>query len=291
MIITLNSIAQIPTNGLVGWYPFNGNANDESGNSNNGMVNGAILTTDRFGNLEKAYYFKGVDAQINVPSSSSISNFPNGQTLAFWMKISAFPTDGKEHYMIDKTDNSGIPNTKFYQAFISDYGQIDNIVYRYAESAASSSQGTAIPFSGIQLDKWIHVCFTTDLTITNTYINGVLFQTYNHYSPIGLTVNPLIFGNTNGINNTNAPYSGNLDDIGIWNRPLTQAEITNLYDSNYGNVGIGITNPQRKLHVNDIMRLEPRNTAPSNPSKGDIYFDGILNKLRVYDGTTWQNCW
>jgi hypothetical protein len=58
-----------------------------------------------------------------------------------------------------------------------------------------------------------------------------------------------------------------------------------------GNVGIGTSFPVRTLHVNDVMRLEPRNTAPGTPSKGDMYFDGVLNKLRVYDGTTWQNCW
>jgi len=58
-----------------------------------------------------------------------------------------------------------------------------------------------------------------------------------------------------------------------------------------GNVGIGTSFPARTLHVNDVMRLEPRNTAPGTPSKGDMYFDGVLNKLRVYDGTTWQNCW
>ncbi len=58
-----------------------------------------------------------------------------------------------------------------------------------------------------------------------------------------------------------------------------------------GNVGVNMSAPQRSLHVSDVMRLEPRATAPSSPSKGDIYFDSVLNKLRVYDGTTWQNCW
>ena len=58
-----------------------------------------------------------------------------------------------------------------------------------------------------------------------------------------------------------------------------------------GNVGIGTINPQRTLHVNDVMRLEPLSSAPTSPAKGDIYFDGTINKLRVYDGTTWQNCW
>jgi hypothetical protein len=61
--------------------------------------------------------------------------------------------------------------------------------------------------------------------------------------------------------------------------------------SSTGNVGIGTVNPQRTLHVNDVMRLEPRSTAPTSPGKGDMYFDGTINKLRVYDGTIWQNCW
>jgi len=61
--------------------------------------------------------------------------------------------------------------------------------------------------------------------------------------------------------------------------------------TNTGNLGLGTTTPARALHVSDVMRLEPRSSAPTSPSKGDIYFDNTLNKLRVYDGTTWQNCW
>jgi hypothetical protein len=57
------------------------------------------------------------------------------------------------------------------------------------------------------------------------------------------------------------------------------------------NVGIGTSSPERKLHIKSVMRLEPLNDAPLNPSRGDIYFDGTLNKLRVFDGSIWQNCW
>lgn len=73
---------------------------------------------------------------------------------------------------------------------------------------------------------------------------------------------------------------------------------TRLDDSNIrmtittdGKIGINTTTPQRSLHVNDVMRLEPLITAPTNPSKGDMYFDGTINKLRVFDGAVWQNCW
>ena len=56
--------AYVPTDGLVGWWPFNGNANDESGNNNHGIVNGATLSTDRFGQTNKAYNFNGLTSYI-----------------------------------------------------------------------------------------------------------------------------------------------------------------------------------------------------------------------------------
>ncbi len=58
-----------------------------------------------------------------------------------------------------------------------------------------------------------------------------------------------------------------------------------------GNLGIGTTFPQRKLHINDVMRLEPRYSPPENPSEGDIYMDGNNHVLKVYDGTEWKSCW
>jgi hypothetical protein len=54
------------TNGLVAYYPFNGNANDGSGFGNDGSIHGAVLTTNRFGFKNKAYYFDGVSAYIST---------------------------------------------------------------------------------------------------------------------------------------------------------------------------------------------------------------------------------
>jgi hypothetical protein len=58
-----------------------------------------------------------------------------------------------------------------------------------------------------------------------------------------------------------------------------------------GNVGIGTSNPAQKLHIVDVMRLQPRSSAPAGPAEGDIYYDGTLHKLMVYDGTSWVACW
>ncbi len=63
----------VPSNGLVGWWPFNGNANDESGNGNNGTVNGATLNTDRFGLVNAAYDFDGLSDFITVNNSASFN--------------------------------------------------------------------------------------------------------------------------------------------------------------------------------------------------------------------------
>jgi len=67
--------------GLVAYYPFNGNANDASGNGNNGTINGTILTTNRFGTPNSAYYFPGNNDWISVPDAPSL-DLTNGYTLS-----------------------------------------------------------------------------------------------------------------------------------------------------------------------------------------------------------------
>lgn len=59
----------VPTIGLDGWWPFTGNANDQSGNNNNGTVNGATLTSDRFGNVGQAYVFDGINDNVSLNNS------------------------------------------------------------------------------------------------------------------------------------------------------------------------------------------------------------------------------
>ena len=75
----------VPQNGLVGWWPFNGNANDESGNGNDGTVNGPTLTTDRFGNANSAYDFDGVDDYIRIPDAPEFDFGINDFTISVWV--------------------------------------------------------------------------------------------------------------------------------------------------------------------------------------------------------------
>jgi hypothetical protein len=79
--------AYVPTDGLVGWWPFNGNANDESGNGNNGTVNGATLTEDRFGNANSAYYYDGISNNILINDDSTLR--PSEITMSVWINSSS----------------------------------------------------------------------------------------------------------------------------------------------------------------------------------------------------------
>ncbi len=86
VLMGFSATGQIPTNGLVGDWPFNGNAYDESGNGLNGSVTGATLTTDRFGNANSAYYFDGTGKYIQVPDNALLR--PSYITISLWVKSS-----------------------------------------------------------------------------------------------------------------------------------------------------------------------------------------------------------
>src|SRR5688572_17208135 len=96
LIITLQGFAQVPsyvpTNGLVGYWPLDNNANDLCVNQNHGVVNGPTPTSDRFNQSNHAYSFNGISDFISVPNNSTLSGF-NGLTLASWIKTNTITGD------------------------------------------------------------------------------------------------------------------------------------------------------------------------------------------------------
>jgi len=69
--------------GLVAYYPFNGNANDESGNGKDGTVEGASLTSDKNGIANSAYRFDGIDDRITAPTIFEVDQDP--LSLSVWL--------------------------------------------------------------------------------------------------------------------------------------------------------------------------------------------------------------
>ncbi len=266
-VLAMTSIAQIPTNGLVAHFPFNGNANDQTLNANNGTVNGATLVTDRFGNLNSAYSFNGTTDFISVPSSPSIASFPNGQTISLWLKIASLPTNGKENTVLDKRDNTH----KYYQVFLSDFANPNAAVYRFGESGAVSSQANNINFTDLAVNQWFNLTYTTNLDTTKSYLNGVLKNTFVSASPIGANTNPLLFGKSNQSWPTDAPYNGALDDVRIYDRALTSKEVIALF-----NEGICY----QSLNVTDTLTINMSITG-FNPIT-------YANNIKIYPNPTYD---
>ena len=83
----------VPTNGLVGWWGFNGNANDESGNGNHFNVMGPIVTMDRFSNPNSAFQFTGQPSQAQYLILPNIDSFfSTNHTFSGWFTTNSFYT-------------------------------------------------------------------------------------------------------------------------------------------------------------------------------------------------------
>jgi hypothetical protein len=223
--LTAATMAQVPnyvpTNGLVGWWPFNGNANDVSGNGNNGTVNGATLTTDRFGNSNSAYSFDGNTNCIATSSQICSDLNTNEVTVSMWSYSNVIQAQS----LFEEIPNN--PNYRI-NAHIN-YTQLGATFWDYG-NLSSGGRITGIDNSS-QLNQWDHYIFTASMANNSmkVYKNGTIILQGNYtsgYSSIG----DISFGGNPSY------FAGKIDDIGIWNRALNQQEITALY--NGGTVGL-----------------------------------------------------
>lgn len=229
----------VSANGLVGWWPFSGNANDESDNGFDGVVNGANLTTDRFGNLNSAYSFDGVDDLISM---SGITNDYDSYSISCWILTNSIPTGiGKYKGVLGKGswgENHGGDHTFFLVLQDRHYEPTEQGVLIGYENFSGTNMvlnhSDISDFSG----NWKHLVVSYDhLEETlSIYVNAELVESTS--TTIGLNINtePLIVGNMYTPPMTfqgmqDAFFDGKIDDIGIWDRVLVRDEITNLYNS------------------------------------------------------------
>ncbi len=218
--------AYVPTNGLVGFWPFTGNANDQSINSNNGSVSGAILTSDRFSTPNAAYNFNGTSDYISVPNSPNLSGF-NDMSISVWVKMNQFSGIqtfvSKWFYTLNCGNNSDTYALALVSNSIVSATNNNNVAAFYAPQNLTSAD----------LNVWKHIVFISNsaLSYQAIYINGVLSGTTSVPGTICNTTNALIFG---AAIPTFRWFNGGLDDIGIWNRVITPCEIQQLYTAGSG---------------------------------------------------------
>lgn len=224
----------IPTNGLVGWYPFNGNANDESGHGFNGIVTGAQLSTDRNGNANKAYYLNGQSNYIKVGNFNNADFYSNDFTLSAWYYN--YDSSYTKAMMIIAKDSGCYGNQGQFRLNLGE-GNAPNYPKNIGMTADGFGQGA---ISGTILKNgWNHILVVKKGSNSYMYYNGVLASTIKYNPGSTISTNPInyncYFGartcrftcNPSGYDGF---FYGKLDDIGIWNRALDSSEVFSVYN-------------------------------------------------------------
>jgi hypothetical protein len=256
----------VPTNGLVAYYPFNGNANDASGNGNNGTINGATLTTDKSGNLNSAYNFNGQNNNIVVPDNITIN--PSLISVSIWVNPAVFGPS--EQYIINKSIDI-LPGSvnRSWAIRISSDGQlnleirVNNTYYLFGSTET------------LTLNQWNNLVFVYDGSTAKLYKNNIVVINQSLPGTLTNLSYNLSIGNFPHANMPPYGYfwNGKLDDIGIWNRALTQSEVTTLYNQAPNPVLPSNVPTWQQIgpvdNYKNIIRLTSGNFATS--ANGDVY--------------------
>jgi hypothetical protein len=219
--------------GLSAFYPFDGNANDNSGNENHGIIKNAKLTTDRYGYPNSAYSFNGQTSYIYMKGNPF--NFKRQMSLSFWVK----PTTIQPLYSTIM-DKAHYLNTSAFLGgwlLLQNGASTNNYLFGITSSPSKHFDTISTNFH-VTPDIWSHVAITRTLKQTFLYINAVLVAVKNSSAEIVPTVDtvPLVLGASStgmfevpGLHSLNYFFNGSLDDIFIFNRTLGEDEVLSLY--------------------------------------------------------------
>ncbi len=213
--------------GLVAYYPFSGNAVDESGNNNDPVFNNATLTADRFGNPNSAYHFNGINSYMKIPNRPGI-NMSNQVTLSAWVRPTGFYY-GVCHAscILSKGLGNYMPGDYALRFDDALYSKGNGCADTICDTVHQNFRGTGTtmepytPF--INKDKWYSVTYTNDGTTAKLYVDCKL--AYSIKFPETFTNNlDLYFGR---VNDEFFPFwfNGDLDEVRIYSKALDSAAI------------------------------------------------------------------
>ena len=273
------------SDGLVAFYPFNGNANDESGNGNNGIINGAVLGTDRFGRLSKSYSFSAYPQSIDTSAATGFAVGTSDFSVSLWMSPSGLSND--------------------HQIVLCNGG-----VNQFQLDLWPTTTGTTAPIDFITGGHYgpsadVH---TADVSwVPNRWYN---LQVVRSHNTVTLYRDSLMIGQNQTANGNDAPlgsrnlrfglgvppqlhqFHGQLDDVRIYNRALSDQEVKDLYRYESPQppwVSIEVETVRVTMHVTPAKRyqLESSSDLKSWSKVGDVILAGsseiplTLNVLQV----------
>lgn len=197
----------VPTNGLIGHYSFDGNAKDHSSNGKDGTTYGATIVD---GIVSQAYLFNGTSDYVEVPQGHNL--LTPDSTISMWIYSTSWTNQAFESLIGSRqVGNDGVMFfTSTNGAFSCDWG------------SNRWSTGYIIP-----LNQWIHLAVTRDSLGRKLYVNGTLFNSTTAAGGPITADTVLQIGNVPG---SSYYFQGKMDDVRIYNRALSSGEINTLYN-------------------------------------------------------------
>jgi hypothetical protein len=213
----------VPANGLVGWWPFNGNANDESGNGNNGtLVNSVSYGSGHNGQANSAIQITGEDASLSssggfvrLPGSLSIN--PSEFSISIWVNETTVYNAGESYIQL------GLMQDPSRDIMI--HHTFNEITFRAGNATLNMLNASSM------VGSWHNYILTYANSVLSVYIDGVLFGSSTNTNSFQLQTDMLALGRHWWPEGSSTRFVGFFDDLAIYNRALIDCEIQNLYSS------------------------------------------------------------
>ncbi len=213
--------------GLVGWWTADGNANDIAGTNNGILMGGA--TANATGEVGPAFSFDGTNGFVQIPNAPALQ--PTNFTIEAWVKFSSLDSPGLggspagNQYLVFKQNT----RTSSFEGFTLNKTRVGtNDFFRFLMSSSTGQSTGVDSVTTVHTGIWYHVAGVRGSNFVQIYVNGVLEQQTNITFPQDYGNFPLYFGTT-GESYWDHKLAGNLDEIALYNRPLSSNEIAAIY--------------------------------------------------------------
>ena len=271
-LLSLKSFSQSST-GLIAHWNFNGGAADVSGNGHTGYLHGVTPDTGMSGMPNTAYYFDGVSSYISASYASDL-NLTNAVTICAVVKVKGFYSGTCQANSIFTRGNGlnhdiGSYNLSFddnhYDSSCSNYDTTLDIFFGSAYDLVPGSYLVSAYTPTIVEDRWYKVVSTFNDTVYKLYVNDTLKMTASVLTPglpIGTSTDSISIGNSvYGVAAGWGYYfNGIIDDIRLYNRVLSDSEITTYGADSCGRIVLQPT--MASAHIGSGARYTVSTTIP-----------------------------
>jgi len=226
LVLFSQSAAQEADSTLIAWYTLDGQASDQSVYGNNGTMFNLLPASDRFGFPDQALEFNGSSSYISIPSSSSLESPDSTITMSAWIYMFGWSKVGSQFNPVLMKSANGA-NAFQYRLSVAPNGLGANF--------NTWTTGYAAPFT-FDFYNWYMVTVTYDSDSLRYYVNGTLIGSTAFAEKMTVDSRPLEIGRD--VPGITEHFNGRIDDVRIYNRALTEEEISLLYDGYHQNTQI-----------------------------------------------------